>query len=106
MQTYSRRSTQTEHLEKAAEILKTVAHPLRLRIIDLLEAGEKTVTELAESLDTPQPSMSQQLNLMKSRGILGSRREGNLVYYWIANFNVVKIIHCISEQGEGGGDLD
>lgn len=104
MQTYSRRSIQTEHLEKAAEILKTVAHPLRLQIIDLLETGEKTVTELTQGLDAPQPTMSQHLNLMKAKGILGSRREGNLVYYWIANSNVVKIIHCISQQEESLGN--
>lgn len=102
MQTFSRRSIQAEHMVKAAEILKTMAHPVRLQIIDLLEGGEKTVGELSLSLSTPQPYMSQQLNLMKAKAILGSRREGNQVYYCIANPNVVKIIHCISQQGEEG----
>jgi ArsR family transcriptional regulator len=90
-------------MEKAAEILRTMAHPVRLQIIDLLEGGEKTVSELSQNLDTPQPYMSQQLNLMKSKSILGSRRDGNQVYYWIANLSVVKIIHCINQHGEEGG---
>ena len=103
MQTFSKRSIRTEHMEKAAEILRTMAHPVRLQIIDLLEGGEKTVSELSQNLDTPQPYMSQQLNLMKSKSILGSRRDGNQVYYWIANLSVVKIIHCINQHGEEGG---
>lgn len=88
------------YLQEAADILKTVAHPTRLRIIDILESGEKTVTELSQHLGTQQPYTSQQLNLMKSRGILSSRRDGNQVYYGIANLSVVKVIHCVRQQRE------
>lgn len=89
---------ESQQLEKAADILKTVAHPLRLQIIDALERGEKTVSELCRHLGTQQPYTSQQLNLMKSKGILSSRRNGNQVYYAIANFNVVKVIQCVRTQ--------
>lgn len=91
---------ESEQLQRAAEILKTVAHPMRLRIIDALEAGERTVSDLCRILEAPQPYTSQQLNLMKMKGILASRREGNQVFYHIANRNVVKIIHCVRAQGE------
>lgn len=87
-----------EKLQKAADILKTVAHPIRLQIIDFLEPGERTVSELCQHLGTQQPYTSQQLNLMKAKGILGSRRNGNQVFYAIANPNVVKVIHCVREQ--------
>ncbi len=94
------------YLERAADILKTVAHPMRLQIIDALESGEKTVTELCQHLGAQQPYTSQQLNLMKSKGILFSRREGNQVYYAIANFDVVKIIQCVRKKVDetNGGD--
>ena len=82
-------------LEHAAEVLKTVAHPVRLRIVELLEAGEKSVNELKELLGVTQPLTSQHLTHMRMRGVLGSRREGALVYYSIANPDVVKVIHCI-----------
>ena len=82
-------------IERAAEVLKTVAHPLRLRIVELLEYGEKTVTELKELLGVTQPLTSQHLTQMRMRGVLGSRREGTLVYYSIANPDVIKVIHCI-----------
>jgi ArsR family transcriptional regulator len=82
-------------IERAAEVLKTVAHPLRLRIVELLESGEKSVNELKELLGVTQPLTSQHLSQMRMRGVLGSRREGTLVYYSIANPDVVKVIHCI-----------
>jgi len=81
--------------ERAAAVLKTVAHPLRLRIVELLESGEKSVTELRDLLGVTQPLTSQHLSQMRMRGVLGSRREGTLVYYSIANLDVVKVIHCI-----------
>jgi ArsR family transcriptional regulator len=84
-----------EQIERAAEVLKTVAHPLRLRIVELLEAGEKSVNELKDLLGVTQPLTSQHLSQMRMRGVLGSRREGTLVYYSIANPDVVKVIHCI-----------
>ena len=84
-----------ERIERAAEVLKTVAHPLRLRIVELLESGEKSVTELKELLGVTQPLTSQHLSQMRMRGVLGSRREGAQVYYAIANPDVVKVIHCI-----------
>ena len=93
------------YLERAAEVLKAVAHPVRLQIIDALEDGPRTVSDLCRILGTAQPYMSLQLNQMKSRGILGSRREGNQVYYSIVNPSVVKVIHCIRQgaQAEGQG---
>lgn len=82
-------------IEHAAEVLKTVAHPVRLRIVELLEAGEKSVTELKELLGVTQPLTSQHLTQMRMRGVLGSRREGTQVYYSVANPDVIKVIHCI-----------
>jgi len=82
-------------IERAAAVLKTVAHPLRLRIVELLELGEKSVTELKGLLGVTQPLTSQHLSQMRMRGVLGSRREGTTVYYSIANPDVVKVIHCI-----------
>jgi ArsR family transcriptional regulator len=82
-------------IDRAAEVLKTVAHPVRLRIVELLESGEKSVNELKDLLGVTQPLTSQHLSQMRMRGVLGSRREGTLVFYSIANPDVVKVIHCI-----------
>lgn len=90
---------EAEKLQHAADVLKTVAHPTRLKIIGLLEAGERSVTEIRNCLGAPQPYVSQHLSIMKTKGILGSRRNGTQIYYSIANLNVVKIIHCVRQHG-------
>ena len=80
---------------KVTEVLKAVAHPVRLRIIELLENGEKCVGDIVKGVDGKQSITSQQLNMMKDKGVLGCRREGAKVFYRIANPNVIKLLHCV-----------
>lgn len=93
-------------LQQAAEILKTVGHPVRLRIIEVLEPGELSVKDIQERIGQPQAITSQQLSLMKGRGLLRSRRDGTNVYYAVANDLVVRVIECIRcchlESAQGG----
>lgn len=84
-----------ERLQHAAEVLRVVAHPVRLQIIDQLKNGERTVSELFQAIGTAQSYMSQQLGLMKAKGVVHARRDGNQVYYALTNLKVVEIIHCI-----------
>jgi ArsR family transcriptional regulator len=84
-----------EELMRAAEVLKTVSHPARLRIIELLEGGERSVTEIQDCLGITQSLTSQHLSNMKVRGVLQSRKNGNMVYYSVRNPDVVKVIRCI-----------
>ena len=74
--------------ESAAELFKAMAAPMRLKIISALCNGEKNVSELLASIDTTQPNMSQHLNTLYQSGILGRRREGVSIYYFIANDKV------------------
>ena len=71
--------------ESAAELFKAMAAPMRLKIISALCNGEKNVSELLAAIDTTQPNMSQHLNTLYQSGILGRRREGVSIYYFIAN---------------------
>jgi ArsR family transcriptional regulator len=90
----------TERLQRAADILKTVAHPVRLRIIDLLEAGEQPVAQICKRLSAPQPNISHHLSLMKAKGILSSRRNGSQVLYSVADKNVIEVVHCVRRHGQ------
>jgi len=85
-------------LDRVAHTLKAVAHPLRLRIVELLEDEELCVSDLIKALGTKPAVTSQQLVLMKDRGILASRRDGNRVYYRVSNPNVVRVIQCIRDH--------
>ncbi len=91
----------TERLQRAAEILRTVAHPARLQIINFLEAGEQSVAQICKWLNAPQPFVSHHLNLMKAKGILSSRRNGSHVLYSVANRSVIDVVHCVRKHGQG-----
>jgi DNA-binding transcriptional ArsR family regulator len=93
--TPSRRTITDQTLQRVAHTLKAVAHPVRLRIIELLEDREMCVSELIDALGTKPAITSQQLGLMRDRGILECRRDGNFVYYRVSNPNVVRVIACI-----------
>ena len=83
-------------LEKGAFILKTIAHPVRLGIIILLEeSGELSVGELTDQTGEEQSAISHHLINMKLKGILSSRKEGNKVYYNLKERDVVKVMECI-----------
>ncbi|MDP2953561.1 MAG: metalloregulator ArsR/SmtB family transcription factor [Chloroflexota bacterium] len=68
-----------------AEMCKVFSHPKRLELIDLLRNKEMGVTELSEKLGLASANLSQHLAMMRERHILASRKEGNQVYYRIAN---------------------
>jgi DNA-binding transcriptional ArsR family regulator len=82
-------------LLEATECLKTIAHPHRLRVIELLLAGDHTVGELAEACGIASHAMSEHLRLLKDRGLLTAERDGRKVYYRIAEPALEGIIDCI-----------
>ncbi len=82
--------------EKSAYILKTVAHPVRLAIIHLLENDQAlSVSEICESLQSEQSLVSHHLINMKLRGILRSTKDGQSVIYSLKEKDVSKLITCI-----------
>lgn len=84
--------------EHVAEVMKAVAHPVRLQIIELLEKREMCVGDIVEAVGGKQAITSQQLNMMRDKGVLSSRRDGNKVFYRIENKNVIKLLACISDH--------
>ncbi|GAA4430298.1 metalloregulator ArsR/SmtB family transcription factor [Pontibacter saemangeumensis] len=83
-------------LERAAYVLKCMAHPMRLGIIDLLEQRERlTVSQLQEVLKIEQSLLSHHLTNMRDKGILGTHREGKNIYYFLADKSISNIIACI-----------
>ncbi|WP_027881511.1 ArsR/SmtB family transcription factor [Meiothermus rufus] len=68
-----------------AEFFKALGHPVRLAILDALRQGEQSVSRLAEELGLEQPSVSQQLAVLRQRGLVIARKEGTTVHYRIAD---------------------
>jgi DNA-binding transcriptional ArsR family regulator len=92
-----------EALGQAAECLRTLAHPHRLRIVQMLLAGRYTVGELAEACGIPSHMASEHLRLMQRCGFLESAREGRTVYYAIVEPHLANIMNCISDRFGGSG---
>lgn len=92
-----------EALGQAAECLRTLAHPHRLRIVQMLLAGRYTVGELAEACEIPSPVASEHLRLMQRCGFLASEKEGRFVYYTVAEPHLANIMGCV-EARFGKGD--
>jgi ArsR family transcriptional regulator, virulence genes transcriptional regulator len=67
-----------------ARICQVLADPKRLRLIDALRDGERTVGELAESLGASYPNVSQHLNVMRDAGLVTPRRDGTTIFYRLA----------------------
>ena len=83
--------------ELRAEVLKAMAHPARLIIVDALSEGEKCVCELQELVGSAMPTVSRHLAQMKSAGVVAARREGNKVYYRLLVPCITKVFPCIDE---------
>ncbi len=80
-----------------AEILKAIAQPTRLKIIELLRNGEKCVCEIFPAIDEEQSNTSRHLNIMQNCGILQRRKEGIKILYRLKHPEVLKIIDLISK---------
>ncbi len=87
-----------ETLQDAAECLKTIAHPHRLRAIELLLEGDHTVGELAEACGIASSAMSEHLILLKDRGLLSAEKDGRKTYYKIAEPALSGILSCIRSR--------
>ncbi len=80
-----------------ADMCKVFSHPKRLELINVLRDGEMSVGELAERLGLAMANLSQHLAMMKERRILVSRKEGNVVYYRIANPRLLEAFDLLRE---------
>lgn len=90
--------TSLESLGQAAECLKTLAHPHRLRIVQMLLGGRYTVGELAEACEIPSHMASEHLRLMQRCGFLDMEKEGRCVYYNVAEPHLASIMACIEAR--------
>lgn len=87
-----------EQLEEAASMLKAIAHPMRIAILNFLEDGKKmTVTEIHQKLQIEQSTTSHHLGILKDKGVLCSKREGKNTFYFLKHERLSSIVDCISK---------
>lgn len=83
--------------DQVSGVLKSLAHPVRLKVLCQLMDEEKTVNELTDLCEISQSAMSQFLVRLRAEGVLSSRKEGNFVYYGLADKHLKKLIKALKE---------
>jgi ArsR family transcriptional regulator, virulence genes transcriptional regulator len=84
-------------LEMHAKVCRTMAHPIRLALLNALRDGERTVGDLAKTVGTRQPLVSQHLGSLRDQGLLHHRRDGSEVYYSIAYPKMIQACDLLRE---------
>ena len=89
-------------IKLTAELFKTLGHPVRIKILQMLMNEERCVCEIMENIDIEQSNLSQHLKVLKKQGLIDSRKDGQRVIYWIAYPSVKQLIgaaeQTLSEQ--------
>lgn len=85
------------HYEARAQILKALAHPSRLFMVDVLSRGERCVCELTELVGSDMSTVSKHLSVLKSAGIVADQKRGMQVYYTLKMPCVLRFFDCVGE---------
>ena len=88
---------QTEPLSLEAELLKVLGHPVRLRVLQLLEQEETCVCDLIRLTGVEQSNLSQHLKLLRKLGVVETRRDGTRVMYRLINPQVLAVLYAASQ---------
>jgi ArsR family transcriptional regulator len=81
-----------EDIQQAAQAMKAIAHPLRLKILCVLGDREVSVQDIVEQVGTSQSNISQHLAILRDKGVLATRKDANRVYYRIGDLRTLKLV--------------
>ena len=91
------KNTEEKMFQMHAEVCKSMANPTRLKIMNLLRDGERSVEELKKRLGLPKANLSQHLGVLRQRKIVSTRRAGLNIYYKVANPKMIKACDILRE---------
>jgi ArsR family transcriptional regulator len=83
--------------DRSAAVAKALADAKRLCVVERLAAGERSVSDLSRDVGCQVPNMSQHLAVLRSAGIVASRREGNTVFYRLADPSVLEVYRLLQQ---------
>ncbi len=81
-----------EQIAAVAKILKSMSHPIRLKILCLLQDREMAVGEIREQVETTNANVSQHLNILRAQGIIDFRKDANFIYNRISDKRILDLI--------------
>lgn len=86
-----------EDVKAIAALLKTMSHPIRLKILCLLQDQEMTVGDIQSEVKTTNANVSQHLSILRNHGIVDFRKDANFIYNRIADQRIIKLIQSMHE---------
>lgn len=86
-----------EDIRQAAEAIKSIAHPLRLKILCVLGDQEVSVQDIVDQVGTSQSNISQHLAILREKNVLATRKDANRVYYRISDLRTLKLVDLMRE---------
>ena len=89
-----------EVLEATARVLRVLAHPHRLKIIELIAGRELTVGEVARRVGLAPNACSQHLTIMRAHGVVNRRRDGKTIFYRVENPHALNVLSCIRKHAD------
>lgn len=95
---------QYSEVENISSLLKSISHPIRLKILCLLQEKEMTVGEIRDEVETTHANISQHLSILRNQGVIGFRKDSNFIYNRIEDERIIELmktlrmLFCQSEQ--------
>lgn len=92
-------------VETLADLLKAISHPLRLKILCLLQDKEMSAGDIQQAVKTTKANISQHLSILRNQGIIGSRRDANFIYNRIEDNRIIRLVDemqmlfCTNDKG-------
>ena len=86
-----------EDIEQASLAIKSIAHPLRLKILCVLGEDEMSVQDIVDNVGTSQSNISQHLAILRDKGVLCTRKDANRVYYRIGDLRTLRLVSMMRE---------
>jgi DNA-binding transcriptional ArsR family regulator len=83
--------------ERQAEVVRALAHPIRIAIADLLKGGERCVCDIAEYVGAERSNVSRHLSIMLKAGVVRTRKEGVMVFYELRTPCILNFLACASD---------
>ena len=84
--------------DRTCGMLKTLSNPDRLLLLCQIAQGERCLSDLEEALDIHQPTLSQQLGVLREEGLVNTRRDGKRIYYSMASSQALAVMEVLYEQ--------
>lgn len=86
-----------KEIDQLADLLKSISHPIRLKILCLLQESEMTVGEIRNEVKTSHANVSQHLSILRNQGIIDFRKDSNFIYNRIADSRVNELIKSLRD---------